>query len=456
MKIFELGKKNPDLQKQINDIKKTNKERDKQAKKDAKKPDGLPSVADVKKQQARSPIKKADDFMRKSFLQKSLDTMQGATGRKGPEPTELEPKYKIVKKKVKRTVDVDAPAQQGDTGAPTPEPKSNFPTSKTGVQLKPGDVVDYTNQKGQQKKATVNKMLRTKDKQGDLQIQLKKGGATYAIDRDNITSANGEPWEFDPATERGKVKESILKEGGNIFQGTSDFDHKIIPDMMKQVNSVMAKTGVKALPIGSGATPTPGKMSGDLDMIADAGQIRDFFKVKDNKNAKIELEKLFQQAGFETKKTGQIVHVKTNVGGASQQVDIMVVDNGNTAQKFHVHDIPKGSPYKGIHKQIMIADMAKDMGMKWSPYKGLVDRETNELIASDLDEIAKQLLGPNATGKDLGSVESIVKAKPEAQAIVDKYEGEDSPNPTWKQKKVPTESLSDKHLNRIKELMGNM
>ena len=77
------------------------------------------------------------------------------------------------------------------------------------------------------------------------------------------------------------------------YNGWLDFglisSQKLIPDMMKQVNSVMGKTGVKALPIGSGATPTPGKMSGDLDMIADAGQIRDFFKVKDNKNAKIEL-----------------------------------------------------------------------------------------------------------------------------------------------------------------------
>jgi len=138
----------------------------------------------------------------------------------------------------------------------------------------------------------------------------------------------------------------ILKEGGNIFQGTSDFDHKLIPAMMKQVNSVMSKTGIKALPIGSGATPTPGKISGDLDMIADANQLINFFKVKNVKDAKAELEKMFQQAGFETRKTGQIVHVKTNVGDSAQQVDIMVVPEGETAQKFHVHDIPKGSPYK--------------------------------------------------------------------------------------------------------------
>lgn len=239
----------------------------------------------------------------------------------------------------------------------------------------------------------------------------------------------------------------ILTEGGNIFQGTAEFDQKLIPMMMKQVNSVMDKTGVKALPIGSGATPTPGKMSGDLDMIADAGQIRDHFGVKDNKNAKIELEKLFQAAGFETKKTGQIVHVKTNVGNGSQQVDIMVVDGGETAQKFHVHDIPKGSPYKGVHKQIMIAELAKAKGMMWSPYKGLVNRETKQLVSNNLDEIAKELLNPNASAADLGSVETIVKANPKAKSIVDQMEA--NPDSDWMKKKVQSEDLQ-----RIKQLSG--
>lgn len=254
---------------------------------------------------------------------------------------------------------------------------------------------------------------------------------------------------------------TILKEGGNIFQGTADFDHKIIPDMMKQINSVMKQTGAKALPIGSGATPTPGKISGDLDMIADAGTLKKFFKIdpadkKANTLVKVELENLFKAAGFETRKSGQIVHVKTNVGDTAQQVDIMVVDDGETAQKFHVHDIPKGSPYKGVHKQILVADLAKAKGYKWSPYKGLVNRDTNELVSNNLDEVAKELLGPNAKAKDLGSVESIVKANPEAQSIVDAYES--NADSAWVQKKIPvaTETLEDKQLNRIKELTGSL
>ena len=115
----------------------------------------------------------------------------------------------------------------------------------------------------------------------------------------------------------------------------------------------------------------------------------------------------------------------------------MVVDNGETASKFHVHDLPKGSPYKGIHKQIMLADLAKEKGFKWSPYKGLVNRDTNELVSNDLENIAKQLIGPNATAGDLGSVESILAKMPSAKEIVDRQEAD--PNSAWNKKKIQTQ-----------------
>lgn len=256
----------------------------------------------------------------------------------------------------------------------------------------------------------------------------------------------------------------ILNEGGNIWPDeTEDFDHAIIDDMMKQINNVLLKAKAKALPIGSGATPTPGKRSGDLDMIVDADALFNAFGVKTPKDARIELEKLFQQAGFDTKRTGTSVHVKTKVGNAAQQVDIMVVNNGETAQKFHVHDIPKGSPYKGVHKQMLIADLAKNTvtddypeGMKWSAYKGLLDRRDDSMVSNDLDEIAKILLGGNAGAKDLSSVEAIVKVSPKAKQIVDNLEAKDDSHP-WKKSKVPSvESLTDKHLNRIKEIASRI
>ena len=261
---------------------------------------------------------------------------------------------------------------------------------------------------------------------------------------------------------------TILKEGGNIFAGTTDFDHKIIPTMMKQINSVAKQTGAKVLPIGSGATPTPGKISGDLDMIVDAGALKKHFKIdpadkKANVKVKVELENMYKAAGFETRKSGQIVHVKTIVGDESQQVDIMVVDNGETAQKFHVHDIPKNSPYKGVHKQMAIAALSKSAttpehteGFKWSPYKGLVDRATDVLVTSNLDEVAKMLIGPNAKAADLGSVESIVKAM---GSKGNEFLANMEQNNAWVSKKIAVEevvTLEDKQLNRIKELSGSM
>ena len=45
-----------------------------------------------------------------------------------------------------------------------------------------------------------------------------------------------------------------------------------------------------------------------------------------------------------------------------------------------------------------------------SPYIGLVNRDTNELVSNNLDDIAKKIISPNATAKDLGSLESIMAA----------------------------------------------
>ena len=351
-------------------------------------------------------FKRADAWMKdpKRFVNRAIDTLQTTTGKPGPNVTKLDdPKIKKTKKKVK----------------PQSSKKPMAKNDKIDIKKIPAGAT-YTDDKG-----VVYVYNDEKD------IWFPNDGGMGLTGRTGAVAYNRAP------RDKRMFTEQVLKEGGNIWPDeTEDFDQAIIPDMMKQVNSVLAKTGAKALPIGSGATPTPGKRSGDLDMIIDAGKLGGHFKVSDAKAARVELEKLFQQAGFDTKKSGTSVHVKTKVGGAAQQVDIMVVDNGETAQKFHVHDIPKGSPYKGIHKQIMIADLAKEKDMKWSPYKGLVNRETNELVSNNMDEIAKQLLGPNATAKDLGSVESIIKANPEAQAIVDKYEGPESPNPVWQQKKV--------------------
>ena len=62
---------------------------------------------------------------------------------------------------------------------------------------------------------------------------------------------------------------------------------------------------------------------------------------------------------------------------------------------------------------------AKAQGMKWSYKNGLMDRETNEIITKNPQEIAEKLI--NGTTADLSSVESIVKkikARPDYEELV--------------------------------------
>ena len=235
--------------------------------------------------------------------------------------------------------------------------------------------------------------------------------------------------------------------GGNVFQGTSDFDQKDIPAMMAQINPILAKLGIKGHVIGSGATPTAGKMSGDLDVMVDQDVLAQKFKIDTPKDIKIALEKLYQQAGFETAKSGVNVHVKVPLDDTSHQVDLMVVPHAEMVAKFHIHDLPKGSPYKGKNKQLAMWWLSKQAGYNWSAFKGLVDAQTKEVVSRDLDEIAKMIIGPNASAKDLGSVESIMAALPQEKAnamLADLKQNKD-----WAE--LPTESAE---LARIKQLSG--
>jgi hypothetical protein len=219
--------------------------------------------------------------------------------------------------------------------------------------------------------------------------------------------------------------------GGNVFQSTSDFDHQNIEQILKTVNQTLAGTGIEAIPVGSAATPTPGKRSGDLDVIVDQEAVMNYFDVRDPKAGRKMLNDYISNKGLETAQTGINVHVRVPVGSESHQVDIMVVSNAPTVAQFHKHDIPQDSPYKGKHKQLLMAMIAKDNNMMWSAWQGLFSRneagKKGEFITGDLNEIAQALLGPNATAKDLGSVESIVAAHPNGEELLQRVEQD----PNW-------------------------
>jgi hypothetical protein len=60
-----------------------------------------------------------------------------------------------------------------------------------------------------------------------------------------------------------------------------------------------------------------------------------------------------------------------------------------------------------------------------SPYKGLVDRETKELITNNKDHIAKIIIGPTASADDMGNPTKMMAALQQYpqkyQAMKEKY-----------------------------------
>ena len=215
-----------------------------------------------------------------------------------------------------------------------------------------------------------------------------------------------------PRVNRLRQEEFFIKEGGNAFGDVEGFEHGMIPDIMNTIDSVLSKINTKAIPIGSGATPTPGKVSGDLDVIVDKDALAAQFSMEGSpdKDIRKKLRQLYDLAGLQTAQSGVSVHVRVPHGEHAHQVDIMVVPHAELVSKFHVHDILKGSPYKGLNKQLAMAYLAKQQGLKWSAFNGLLNRETNELVSRDVNEIAKILIGKNANGSDLGSLERIIDA----------------------------------------------
>jgi len=228
--------------------------------------------------------------------------------------------------------------------------------------------------------------------------------------------------------------------GKNAIPGSQAVPHELMPELTKIVNGVLSKASVQAIPIGSGATPKPGEVSGDIDLIVDADQLRQHFNMQDqpDKIIRQKVKQLFELSGFDAVQTGVSIHIGVEVQGNLYQADIMVVPNAENAAQFHTHAIPQGSPYKGTNKHQMLSIIAREKGMLWSNYVGLFKRldngkkDPNGFITSDIDEIAKLILGPNARREDMGSVEAIVAALgTEGDQLLANIKAND---PNWKEK----------------------
>ena len=219
-------------------------------------------------------------------------------------------------------------------------------------------------------------------------------------------------------------QDQILQEGGNIFKDqdkqvtTTRINRADVDPTLKWLENIV---GLDLLNNKLGSTGIK-TTSGDLDVA-----------VNQEETSKDEiLSKLADWAKQNhpeddpkqwARKTGISVHFKTPIRGDESngyvQTDLMF---GNPEwMKFALKGTGDDTVYKGVHRIVLMASIAKSKGMKYSPTKGLVDRESNEVITDSPEKIASHLLGKGAKPSDLDSVESIyakIKDHPDYEAMV--------------------------------------
>jgi hypothetical protein len=200
-----------------------------------------------------------------------------------------------------------------------------------------------------------------------------------------------------------------LFEGGNVFKdeaGTILTKNIAKADVIPTVRWLETVTGLELTDHMLGTTGKK-EFSGDLDIAIDANEVN-----KNDFAAKL-ADYISQQGGDPKdwiKKSGISVHFKTPIKGDPEngyvQADFMFGERD--WMKWSMTGGREGSQLKGAHRHIILSSIANARGLKWSFQNGLVNRETNEIITKDPNEIAKKLLGQTATPKDLADPEAIV------------------------------------------------
>jgi len=203
-----------------------------------------------------------------------------------------------------------------------------------------------------------------------------------------------------------------LYEGGNVFKdskgqpATQRINQTDIKPTIAWLDQMLPDLNLMDNMLGStGLKPT----SGDLDLAIDANKFS-------KEQLVAALTSWCRSQGLKPeewiKKSGISVHFKTPITGRVDhgfvQTDFMFLNNVPFSKFILRPDV--NSKYQGALRNIMINSMAKSLGYKLNQNSGLANRETNEIITDDPDELARLLLNKKATAKDLGSVETIMAA----------------------------------------------
>jgi len=196
--------------------------------------------------------------------------------------------------------------------------------------------------------------------------------------------------------------------GGGGREDSGDIDIMIDPqNLTKQFPpDIEAYNAASAKPIGPKAMANvladPAKKA-KLEMSASKWALADYMS----------------RSGFRTD-PGTLT-VEYGAGNKTFSVDLIV--RPKEAWELHTHDFAKDTTMRGgdlwIQMYPVLAKLASQKtfidpktgeekgNLQFSPDRGLVDRDTNQVIAIKKDDIAKVLLGSQATARDLASMSGI-------------------------------------------------
>lgn len=166
--------------------------------------------------------------------------------------------------------------------------------------------------------------------------------------------------------------------------------------------------------------------SGDVDVFVDTDKIKAALGLPtdaDDKSVRQALAR-HMSAQFPTLQIGKNVHVGLPTGHEINglptyfQVDLMTMKHAHDIGQHHEHDYSvKDTPYKGVDQQLALSSLVNSIPghpprtFQYDGFGGaLKNRATGEVISHNIEEIAKLVLGPNASADDLGNAESIIAA----------------------------------------------
>ena len=216
----------------------------------------------------------------------------------------------------------------------------------------------------------------------------------------------------------------ILNEGGNAIPESTPVNKEDVADVVTAAKEALPKQLLKNLQTDIGSAGYK-LQSGDIDIFVEAADVVAFFKTQNEKDpvkvAKKKFETYFIEKGIRAVVNGRNVSIAVPYNEKASnlqkiaQVDVMVIQDASIVAPYHQHG-PRGMydsepEFKGQPIFLLINSIGKALGLKFDAFGGkLMKRDDNAVVARTRDEVAKLLFNPKATGDDLNSVKTMMRA----------------------------------------------